>query len=155
MLEFGRRPKESTGLCLVPLTFQLLEFAGRPKESTGLCPVPLTFQLLEFAGRPKESTRLCLVPLRTKNPLGFAWYPLGQKSGCTRFIHVSQPDLKPLSYLNIPIVHPRASDARASAYTGYDRSVICPALACVWTALAVGGFVGGFAALSRRLLDKA
>ncbi len=90
-----------------------------------------------------------------RNPPGSARYPLGQKSGCTRFLHVSQPDLKPLSYLNIPIVHPRASDARASAYAGYDRSVICPALACVRTALAVGGFVGGFAALSRRLLDKA
>ena len=115
----------------------------------------LMFRLLEFAGRPKESTGLCPVPLRTKNPPGSARYPLGQKSGCTRFLHVSQPDLKPLSYLNIPIVHPRASDARASAYAGYDRSVICPALACVRTALAVGGFVGGFAALSRQLLDKA
>ncbi len=38
-----------------------------------------TFRLLEFASRPKESTRLCLVPLRTKNPPGFAWHPLGQR----------------------------------------------------------------------------
>ena len=35
------------------LMFRLLEFAGRPKESTGLCPVPLRTKIRLHAFSPR------------------------------------------------------------------------------------------------------